>query len=337
MCTSTGALPRTDRLCAFVAVVLIASLSTSALASPDPDTFSLDGLSPSPVDPADLLNPGGPPPATQVPKANLGLVLGDELDALSSGMDAVQDLNILYFSVDRSSLGLAGPLGPLDVFGQAAVGQEAGDVFVTTTGIGVSSVPIGINALRDNQTLMGEIPLIGPLVATRQPIDNLDALNFQEFDLSGDLVQDIGVYFSLDAFSASVPALGVAADILLSPAGGGAAAVFAPAGSMGLTAADDLDALALLDLGTPGLLDPGVDLALFSLAPGSPTLAGMGASPADIFMTTFAGVSWVHYPAGALGLLPEDNVNALEVQVPEPTCLALLLVTGAGLAIRRRR
>jgi hypothetical protein len=78
-------------------------------------------------------------------------------------------------------------------------------------------------------------------------------------------------------------------------------------------------------------------MALFSLAPGSPTLGALGASPADVFITTFNNVSVVHYPAGSLGLLPTDNVDALEVQIPEPICLALLLAGAAGMVIRRQR
>jgi hypothetical protein len=314
--------------------------SAGALAAPDPDphTISLDGLSPSGLDPADLLNPGGPPPSTQVLAANLGLQLGDDLDALSPGTDAVQDLNILFFSVDRMSAGVGpNPLQtPLDVFGQAGLNQQAGDIFVTTTQAGVWSVPVGFNGLHINQSSLGELPQIGPLVQNANPAnqDRLDAMTFEEFDLVGnDLVQDVPVYFSLDAASPSLVVPVSAADILISPAGGGLFGVFAPAASMGLVAGqDDLDALVLLDLGVVGMLDPGQDLALFSLAPGS-----VSGGPADIFMTTFGGNSWIQYPAGSLGLLPSDNVDALEVQIPEPGCLMLLLVGAVGCVARRRR
>jgi hypothetical protein len=305
---------------------------------PDPHTFSLDKASPSGVDPADLLNPGGPPPPTQVVAANLGLVLGDELDAVSGGADAVQDDNIVFFSVDRLSAGaVAGVMPPWDVLNQALLGQQAGDLFVTTDAAGVWKPPApgGLNLLRDNQNVLGEIPNALPNAAAQPPIDRLDAVAFEEFDLTQDGVHDLNVYFSLDPLSPSLGGLS-AADILLAPAGM-PFAPFAAAATMGLTTDDDLDALALLDLGVVGRLDPGADWALFSLAPNSPTLAAMGASPADVFMTGFQNVSWVRYPAADLGLLVDDNVDALEVQIPEPACLGLLLVGAAAVVARRRR
>lgn len=338
MYTSRGAMKRKVALLACVAAGMILGCSSWALADPGPDphTFSLDAASPSGVNPADLLNPSAvPPPSTQVLAANLGLQVGDELDALSGGADAVQDSNIVFFSVDRLSLGaVPGPMPPWDVLNQALLNQQAGDVYATTNKLGGWSVPVGLNMLRDNQGSLGEIPQILPPVPNPGGMDRLDAMAFEEFDLTADLAHDLPVYFSLDPLSPSVVGLSPA-DILLSPVGGGFA-VFAPAGALGLTMHDDLDALALLDLGVAGRVDPGIDLALFSLAPGSPTLAVLGASPADVFITTFNSFSAVHYPAGSLGLLPTDNVDALEVQIPEPICLSLLL-PAVGLVIRRRR
>ena len=94
---------------------------------------------------------------------------------------------------------------------------------------------------------------------------------------------------------------------------------------------DDIDALALLTehLGLP----PG---AYFSLAPGSPSLAVWGASAADVFYSAFGGASVVAYPAVSLGLLFDDNVDALETNawVPEPSGLVLLM---AAVAFARRR
>ncbi len=331
---SHGALNRGRGL----ALAVIAILTGSALAAPHPHTFSLDRLSPSPVNPADLLNPGGPPPPTQVPAVNLGLQLGDDVDAVSAGIDAVQENNIVFFSVDRASIGaVPGPMPPWDVLGQAALNQQAGDVFNTITQAGVWSVPVGFNFLRDNQNLLGEIPQVLPTAPNPGPNqDRLDAVSFEEFDLNGDGAQDLPVYFSLDSASPSLAPAFSAADILLSAAPGGFG-VYAPAASMGLLVDDDLDALALLDAGIIGVVDPTLDVALFSLAPGSPTLGILGASPADVFMTGFAGTSFVRYPAVSLGLLLDDNVDALEVQVPEPAVLALMVTGAVALARRRRR
>ena len=106
---------------------------------------------------------------------------------------------------------------------------------------------------------------------------------------------------------------------------------------MGLLTNDDLDALALLDLNSDGIVAPGTDMALFSLAPGSPTLINLGASPADLFLTTFNNGNILRYPAGSLGLQTNDNVDALEVQLPEPATLGLLLLGGLALLGRSRR
>ena len=329
-----------------LAVILatVALVAGTVVASPDPDpeTFSIDGP-PAVQDQADLLNPGM---TVQVPKANIGLGLNDQLDALSAGVDAVHASNIVYFSVDRASIGLAGPLTPLDVNGQAALNQQAGDIFATTDAQGVGSAPVGINSLHMNQNFFGLIPVVGSLQDNTGNLqDNLDAFCLEEFDLlplQPDGLQDRAVYFSLGANS---PSLGVnsAADILQSPAGGVTFSVFATAAQMGLLAEDDLDALALLDL--DGAVTPGLDLALFSLAPGSPTLLGPDGlfgtaddlSAADLFLTAFNNSSFVRYAAGSLGLLAEDNVDGMDVQIPEPASLCLFACGGSLLAVCRRR
>ena len=61
-------------------------------------------------------------------------------------------------------------------------------------------------------------------------------------------------------------------------------------------------------------MSPGKDYALFSLAPGSPSLGGGLFSPADIFVTIFAGTNTLFLPAAAIGMLPTDNVDALDVE-----------------------
>jgi hypothetical protein len=78
---------------------------------------------------------------------------------------------------------------------------------------------------------------------------------------------------------------------------------------------DDIDALAVWDLGFQGdVPQPQVDFALFSLAPGSPYLLNNGFSPADILATNFTGMSWLYLQAGQIGMLPSDNVDAIDVE-----------------------
>ena len=68
------------------------------------------------------------------------------------------------------------------------------------------------------------------------------------------------------------------------------------------------------DRGILGAPNPGVDFALFSLAPGSPTLAMFGLSPAMIFVTDFSGAFCPFVAPPQLGLRVADNVDGLDVQ-----------------------
>jgi len=297
------------------------------------ETFSIDASSPSQFDQADLLNPG---PTVQVPATTLGLIATDELNALSSGNDAVQASNIVFFSVDRTSQGVAnGPLNPTDVNGQAIRNQQAGDVFVTTNAMETGVAPQGINMLYVRQSFYGLVPVIGSMTYnTGNPQDNLDAFTFEEFDLNGGGGTNRPTFFSLGAGSASLVGEFDAADILIS-SGGGAFDVFADCTTMGLDAGDDIDALALLDLNRDGMVNTG-DAALFSLAAGSTSLGANSA--ADVFITTFSGSNTIKYTAESLGLLETDEVDALDVQIaPEPATMTLLGIGALGLLRRRRR
>src|SRR5205807_7705944 len=88
--------------------------------------------------------------------------------------------------------------------------------------------------------------------------------------------------------------------------------------TLGLTAEDMIDALALSLSGNE---------ALFSLAPNSPTLLLDGLSPADVFVTDFAGNFRTFADHTQLGLLATDNLNALDtVTVPEPSSMFLIML-----------
>jgi hypothetical protein len=86
---------------------------------------------------------------------------------------------------------------------------------------------------------------------------------------------------------------------------------------------DDLDAVAVSDVGLLGVLDPGLDEALFSLHPGSDSVrfgpdgvpgTGDEVSAADVFYTRFLGNYFLYASSGTLGLLFSDNVNAIDIQ-----------------------
>jgi len=152
-------------------------------------------------------------------------------------------------------------------------------------------------------------------------------------DIDGDTLLDVltnNVFFSIDTNSASIglpvpdfrppsiPVDGItsADDILMAPPGsGGFYGIFASGIiDIGLVQEDDLDALCLFDGDDPGFLDPGLDMALFSLAPGSPSLGIIGGSAAEIYFTDFTGTFMPYITAVSLGLTPDDNLDAMDCQ-----------------------
>jgi hypothetical protein len=167
--------------------------------------------------------------------------------------------------------------------------------------------------------------------------DNIDAFDRQVLDANGDMLTDGWMYFTLypdEAMMVGPPAS--AADIYdVAPnmPGGVANMPFAVGPMMGLDVvggpnSDSIDALIMYDnniqggpaWGGPGP-EPTIDYALFSLAPGSVSLAQYGLDAADVFFTDFQGNFWLYAPAVSLGLrsLPGgepghngDNVDALD-------------------------
>ena len=296
----------------FAATALATWLATPAHAL---TLFSIDAASPSAafVSPADILSPGpiGGPPGVAIPFLALGLVTGDDIDAISYFLPRALPI---HFSVDRATVGVPGPFPP-NVFTEAPFGQAAGDIYVG---------PMPGNTLATNQDLLGLIPAIPPATSVPAPptlpIDNLDALE----ELPGGLVPaPAGLLYSLAPGSPTLLAFGYsAADILTTV--GGVPSIHLAAAALSLTPADDLDGL-MVGAGVPAPLG-----IAFSLAPGSPSL-GVALSPADI-LGIGAGAPIVLLPASALGLGAPgvaDNVNAITA-VPEPETW-VMLIAGMGL------
>jgi len=290
---------------------------------------------------------GGPGPVLHVPDVNYGLLLAqDNNDGHSRGEADPNFRVVIYFSGDDASVGMPWT----EYRWQANLLQAAGDRFVTNgftslspvavmAGLGGPAVIVGpiilgrpLNMVSANQDRYNEIPSIPTwamnLYVPTPPgvtvMDDMDALELLPMDLDANNVHDTPIYFSLDAGSPSLPPGGFSpADVFVSPPGAPMFMLFAAAPTLGLTVNDEVDALAVWDLGQTAVLDPNWDCALFSLAPGSPYLAGPDGVPgtaddwsaADIFVTDFGGTNVLFITSRAIGMLPTDNVDAIDVEI----------------------
>lgn len=213
-------------------------------------------------------------------------------------------------------------------------GPNPGNLLVTDESVFGLRTPLGV--------VPPLIPVPGPFVAPGQH-DNLDSYDKLPVDRNGDGLFDGDHYFAIypgEAFPAGV----FPADIFAVAAGtGGAAPIpYATGSSIGLIIDDSIDALIMYDRGMlpipvaaggPGFVEPGLDYALFSLAPGSPSLNVHNLDGGDVFFTDFRG-SFALYARGAtLGLnasppgfpYQSDNVDALDLHCPGD-----LTTTGSG-------
>lgn len=230
----------------------------------------------------------------------------DDLDALSYGADfGPKDEETIAFSVAPGSTGLPGSA----VAAQAACtpAQPQADEF--------SSVLGGTNTLVfDGDGVNGACPTVFSLGLIERPqSDDLDALVDQPpsyVDGNNDGVPERPVIFSLAPGSPSLTQIGAGPADVLYTMNGVLPIVYASAASLGLQAGDDLDALCLSDNGIGFSFTPGTDRMLFSLAAGSPTLASIGASAADVLQPGAPVTVAVH--AAQLGLQNSDDLDALK-------------------------
>ena len=311
---------------------LIATLSVGIVQA---QTFSLDGAS-APLNgvfPDDLLLPG---PAVIMPGAG-GLPPGPipppppvDVDAFTFSQVFAGPHTVLGvdFSVAPGSVGVAGTAVSVES-GGVGFADEPADIF--GSGLGGGNVQI---ADGDGFPLGPAIPL--GVIEPGSNVDGWDAT--PPFGPPG----FPGIYFTITAFDAGAHPVYAGfgftgADIFFSPPVVGysvAPALFATGASLGLGPGDDIDALAIIEDGSGG---PSVaDVVFFSLTPGSPSLAGLGASPADILVSSIGGVPGIAITAGTIGLLATDDVDALDLfVVPEPATAAMMCL--AGIFVLRRR
>jgi hypothetical protein len=269
----------------------------------------------------------------------------------SHGRSAVADWYLndrstspLFFSVDRASAGFA----PTVIRDEFSNEDAQGDVFAIDMSLQFPSPYLEY----DEESLGLDGFFSG---------DDIDALGVRETNDVGAAIGYGFEYSSLWRFSTKVgqpgfklagaPNLdGVTPDDIII---GLTDEIFASGvGDIGLAPGDAIDALSLMDV-TPdasdprgyrdepnGVLDPGMDFAMFSLDPFSPSVltAAQGGtlSPADILITDFTGIYGLGFQASELGLLPADNVDALSI-LPEPGAFLLVMVGGGVVIFRRRR
>jgi hypothetical protein len=300
------------------AVVLSLALSSAAhapAALPTPKAevqgqgFSVTSGGPltvSGVHPADILGIGGLP---LIPCEHLGLVCTDpasgaqdDVRALSYGWDFGGILPPLQFAVGAGSKGAPG----------TAVTAEAGclppepqaDVFETAFhGVNWQDLD-GDGAACAGNAGYGLLLTEG---ASSDEVDGLSRDPCQFVDLDCDGWPENPVYLVLSPGSPTLDLIGArASDILV------AGVEYAPlvwaegTTDLGLDPGDAIDALCLRENGS-GTFDV-QDQVLFSLAPGSPTLGLLGASPSDLLVP---GGPRVAVGASSLGLMAADNVAGL--------------------------
>jgi hypothetical protein len=270
------------------------------------DEFGLLGISmgPSPscgmfgIFDSDVLFPGPaismrffpPPPEPAAPSY---------VDAFSANHDPFipppppVPARLLHFSIDRLSMGIPPGTGAADILGSWFMGFN----FLVIPGAAAPPVGLGLPFAMPN-------PPAGPGTS-----DNVDAYNEFIFPM-------ITTDYYLVLNPASSMFFGFApSDIHWWPAGAvltWPTPIFAFGPQLGLTPNDSIDALVVWDFPPTGVCNPGVDIALFSLDPSSQQVLAGVVGPGDILMTTFNNVFFVYAPAPMIGLLPTDNVDAMD-------------------------
>lgn len=252
-------------------------------------------------------------PGTLPNPLGMGLPVGADVDAVSYGVDTPDLLGtnhfmVLFFSVSPTSVGAPGSAVAAETNG------VAGDRFRTT-----ANTVGGSGALTKSSDATAARLSIAPE-------SNIDALSDQRGapEFLGPAWK--GAYFSLSA--ATVPlVLGMPGLAAVDPAtllyNGPALpiasppVVYATSAALGLVPGDEIDAVMVNDVGILAQLDAS-DRIYVSLAPGSPTLAALGASPADLLIVAPlpAGGPAVAVTAAQLRLLATDDVDGATIWDP---------------------
>ena len=281
-----------------------------------------------------------------------------------SGLAAEAACNQQPGDIYRSTATFTNP----SAFVGSLVGMGAGPFVGNLATAG--SAPAGSNVLVLNQSALGLTVTGAPGQLTAAGVwvpkaaagthDNVDAFDWATQAPTG--VQPFTGKYGLHTYFAIAPDEAVIVvqsaahiyDVQANAPGTVSGAPFATAVTMGLdsygTNTDSIDALVMWDvhlLGGPNWGGPGgewgLDYALFSLAPGSASLAQFNLSANDVFFTDFTNrfaryalstdLGMFAAPGGAA--MAGDNIDALEI--PEPATLTLLALGALAVLQRRRR
>lgn len=324
----------------YVSGAVLAAPPTKPLPSP---FFSFDLSSPavanSFVEADDILTLNLPYPVPVIPAAALGLgATGDDLDALSGDHPAFSSEThfAIRFSVTRESTGnvppdpvLVNESVPYNVMDQAGRGHQAGDEYLTLRNFTLQGPLAGRGSTPDNNTMVNNNydeggsdfaarPETHANSVVAEPQDNVDAL--------ADLDVSAVAYYSATSTSPSLSSLPGSA----TPSGAsifcmrvGVISMYASYAQLGLQQADDIDAIIVFDFEANDVFN-GADRILFSLTPGSPSLATIPgvtiSGAADVFIAAPGQPPALFAPAASLGLASlADDVDALEILVMNST------------------
>jgi len=254
-------------------------------------SFSVAPAGSSGLRAADILDV---PTAVRIPAEQLGLTAQnaplDDVDGLSYGTafinDAVMDMR---FSVDPATVGAGGAVRI-----EASKGEAHGDEFMA-----LKFNSNNTQILDENGDTAPPFPLV-----VNDDVDSLALPPASFVDPDGNGTPAREVYFTLTAGSPSLGTLGASPADILVTSGGATPTKFLEYDDLGLQETDDIDAFCM---------DARTKTVVYSLARNSTSLTG-GLGPADLFIASPAPVSTlsVFAPASELGLLPEDNLNALK-------------------------
>lgn len=313
------------------AALVVSSLPAQAGVSIDRNSASVPVC---PTNPSHVFMPAGPnngcdvggAPVIDTAAGAYGIPAGDDVDALATNEAGAANVNYrLMFSGDMISAG-APPSNYRIEFG---FNQSAADIFRTNNLTTVSPRAVMAGLCGGPALIGGPFPVIASnqgqfnlipsqnagLMSVLNP-DDVDGFERDFLDTTGDQVNDVPFYFSVDPPSG----LAAPADILRARVGL-PPVIWANAAMLGLGGGDDVDALVVWDRGVVGNANPGNDLVLFSLGRGSAALAGpdgvLGTaddfSAADVFVSDLTGVFCLYTRHTQVGLLFSDNLDALDV------------------------